>query len=118
MANIQQTQQMKIRLGDNLDVSGVQALYGELKQMLEGGDSLSVDASGVDRIDTASLQMLVSVVICTNSDAEVIDRVRKAESARDRCAIAIGSVYQDGENTGPGYCAWIEIDGWQSDLRV
>ena len=89
MANIQQTQQMKIRLGDNLDVSGVQALYGELKQMLEGGDSLSVDASGVDRIDTASLQMLVSLIEYAKQNQREID-VRSPSEAFTRTAKTLG----------------------------
>jgi len=59
--SIQQAHRIEVHLGDVLEVSGVLDLYDKLKQALEGDSSLSVDASGVDRVDTASLQMLVSL---------------------------------------------------------
>ena len=62
MANNQQAHRIDVHLGDVLEVSGVQDLYNELKAALEGDNSLNVDASCVNRVDTASLQMLVSLV--------------------------------------------------------
>ena len=89
MANKQQAHRIEVHLGDVLEVSGVQDLYNELKQALDGDNSLNVDASGVNRVDTASLQMLVSLVeYAKRSNRDV--SVKSASEAFAKTAMMLG----------------------------
>ncbi len=42
----------------DLDISQAKSLYEELETALEAGQSIELDTEGVDRVDTASLQLL------------------------------------------------------------
>jgi ABC-type transporter Mla MlaB component len=49
-----------VRLADNLTVNGINSTYDELSQYLKGSGTLLIDASGVQAIDTAGIQLLLA----------------------------------------------------------
>ena len=50
-----------IKLSEKLDISKVESLLEEFRQAAEKGGSVSLDASAVQRADTAGLQLLFSL---------------------------------------------------------
>ena len=50
----------KISLTGNVSISQAEHLYGQLQEALLQEGSIEVDASGVERIDTAILQMFLA----------------------------------------------------------
>lgn len=44
--------------GDALDIAHAEALYERLSQVLEKGQDITLDASAVERADTAGLQVM------------------------------------------------------------
>ena len=51
-----------IACGESLDISQVQALHEQLKQVLQYGDDVRLDAASVERADAAALQLLYAFV--------------------------------------------------------
>jgi ABC-type transporter Mla MlaB component len=52
---------MRIMLPERLQASQVEALLGELRGAAASGEALALDGSQVGRVDTAGLQLLVSL---------------------------------------------------------
>lgn len=48
-------------LGESLDISLVQVLHEELQQAIQQGGRVVVDATAVERADTAGLQLLLAL---------------------------------------------------------
>lgn len=51
--------QLKVRLSESLDISGIRDAKEKLGQILEAGRDLVVDLSGVDEVDTCAVQLLM-----------------------------------------------------------
>ena len=51
-----------IACGESLDISRVHELHEQLKQVLQYGDDVRLDAATVERADTAALQLLYAFV--------------------------------------------------------
>jgi len=52
------TELHQIKLGTTVDITVVEALYGEFEKVLGNKVSVAIDASQVERIDTSSLQLI------------------------------------------------------------
>ena len=52
--------QTTIACGDSLDISGVGELHRQLSKVLKGGQTVTLDASQVQRADAAGLQLLAA----------------------------------------------------------
>ena len=52
----------KITLEKNSDISKVEKLHEQLEALLDAANGVDIDASAVERIDTCSLQVLVSFI--------------------------------------------------------
>ncbi|MDX1694635.1 MAG: STAS domain-containing protein [Ketobacteraceae bacterium] len=50
-----------VKLPEKLDISGVEALFREFRDLVEKGGSVRLDASRVKRADTAGMQLLYSL---------------------------------------------------------
>lgn len=53
----------RIILEKNCDISKVEKLHEQLELLLHTSSGVAIDASGVERIDTSTLQLLASFVI-------------------------------------------------------
>lgn len=58
---------MNIVLPERLQASQTEALLGDLKAAIADGDPLVLDASKVTKVDTAGLQLLVSMAKTTSA---------------------------------------------------
>jgi len=52
----------RITLEKNCDISKVEKLHEQLESLLQSSSGVAIDASSVERIDTSTLQLLVSFV--------------------------------------------------------
>ena len=49
-----------VRLAESITVDGIKSMYVELSQYLSGSGTLSIDASSVQTVDTAGIQLLLA----------------------------------------------------------
>jgi len=63
MESIREDKTLNVSLAETLDISTVQSLHAELQAALEGGAPICLNASAVERVDTAALQVLAAMFI-------------------------------------------------------
>jgi ABC-type transporter Mla MlaB component len=59
---LEQDNIFEVPCGEILDISGVRELYDVLKQSIESTLPVEIDASSIERVDAAALQLLCSFV--------------------------------------------------------
>ncbi len=62
-SNSKTSQGMQIKLDSVLVINDVHTMYAQLKTMLESKQNITIDASAVEMLDTAMLQLLLAFVI-------------------------------------------------------
>lgn len=76
-----------IKLDGKVDISSIATLRERLSAALETGESLSIDASAVDSVDTASLQLLVAFANKASKRAQTLAWVEVSDALRERATL-------------------------------
>ena len=61
MAELESGNATTVRLGTTLDINSAASLHGEIRAALTSAAPLQLDASAVERIDTAALQVFAAL---------------------------------------------------------
>lgn len=73
----------RINLEKNCDISKVEKLHEQLEALLQSSSGVAIDASSVERIDTSTLQLLVSFVTTMEKHHLVVAVERPSDYLKD-----------------------------------
>jgi anti-anti-sigma regulatory factor len=87
MTSAREVGKLDISLAETLDISTVQNLHAELKASLDDGAPVSLNGSGVARIDTAALQALAAMFIYADEHQRKLELHSPSETLAHSAAL-------------------------------